>query len=354
MRGAPWTWLARFLLVAALVLGLTPSPARAESALWTLTTSPLAVTSGVETYFSLIATNADPLANTLSSSEIGCLWVDVPSNFSVAAASVTGSSAGGSWTASRAGNRVTIYATSGGDRLTSLDWVSFTIRATAVTTGSLAWNARAYRQPDCSGSGAGAAVPPVVVVSAPVVTPTPIPTPAATATPTPTPVVTLPPIAIFPTPTPTPTRTPTPTPTPADAGSPAPTPAVGGPTSQASPESAASQESAPPSEGEGQVEGESSLPASPGAIDGAAAVVGGSDEADGAGGGPRVSFDRAGLGVEFGAIGLLDGTAIWAVPAATIAGPGLLILLFIALQATGAVAWIPAVRRLRGKDEQPG
>lgn len=46
------------------------------------------------------------------------------------------------------------------------------------------------------------------------------------------------------------------------------------------------------------------------------------------------------------------GFSVWAVPAATIAGPGLLILLWMALQAGGALAWLPAVRRLRG-DRSP-
>jgi hypothetical protein len=86
--------------------------------------------------------------------------------------------------------------------------------------------------------------------------------------------------------------------------------------------------------------------------DGAATTVA-SGDTGGPTTGPRVAFDPAGLGVGLGAIGLLDGAGIWAVPAATIAGPGLLILLFIALQAAGVAAWIPAVRRLRGKDERP-
>lgn len=50
-------------------------------------------------------------------------------------------------------------------------------------------------------------------------------------------------------------------------------------------------------------------------------------------------------------MGLFAGVEIWAVPAATIALPGLLVLIWVALQAAGAIAWIPAVRRLRGKDD---
>jgi hypothetical protein len=60
--------------------------------------------------------------------------------------------------------------------------------------------------------------------------------------------------------------------------------------------------------------------------------------------------DTGGVGVEIGGIDLLA-NPIWAIPAAAIAGPGLLVLLWLALQAIGAAAWMPSVRRLRGEDE---
>ena len=47
-------------------------------------------------------------------------------------------------------------------------------------------------------------------------------------------------------------------------------------------------------------------------------------------------------------LALLEGPLVWFVPGAVVGGPGLLILLFIALQAAGAMAWIPAVRRMSG------
>jgi hypothetical protein len=53
------------------------------------------------------------------------------------------------------------------------------------------------------------------------------------------------------------------------------------------------------------------------------------------------------LDVGVGTIGVLAGLETWAVPAAVMGGPGLLVLLWIALQAAGASAWIPAARRLR-------
>ena len=45
---------------------------------------------------------------------------------------------------------------------------------------------------------------------------------------------------------------------------------------------------------------------------------------------------------------LLDGPLVWFVPGAAVGVPGLLVLLFIALQAAGAMAWVPAVRRMSG------
>jgi len=143
----------------------------------------------------------DPTAALLSSSEIGCVVVDVPVNFTVSSATVSASSAGGSWFATLAGNRVKIRAGSGGDRLALLDWVRFSVRATAQSTGSLTWKANAYRQQDCTGSASLVGVPPIVLVTGPAVTPTPAPTPRPTVAPTPAP-------------TPTATARPTPTPTP--------------------------------------------------------------------------------------------------------------------------------------------
>ena len=66
----------------------------------------------------------------------------------------------------------------------------------------LTWAARAHRAQDCSGSPALLGVPPVVVVSGPAVTPTPAPTPIPTPKPAPSPE-----------PTPAPTSRPPPIPT---------------------------------------------------------------------------------------------------------------------------------------------
>jgi hypothetical protein len=46
---------------------------------------------------------------------------------------------------------------------------------------------------------------------------------------------------------------------------------------------------------------------------------------------------------------LLEGPLVWFVPGAAVGVPGLLVVLFIALQAAGALAWVPAVRRMSGE-----
>ncbi|MGH2428304.1 MAG: hypothetical protein ACRDGV_05380 [Candidatus Limnocylindria bacterium] len=277
-----------------------------------------------------------------SSAEIGCIVLDVPVNFSVASASVSGTSTGDLWVAGLSGNRVKVQATSGGDRLGLLDWVSFTVRATALSTGSLAWNATAYRDKNCSGTGALLGVPPVVIVSGPTVTPTPTPspTPSPTPRPKPTPTSTR-------TPKPTPTPTPQPTPDTGDPFEPDPTPQAAGPSATASPDESSS----------GTPEREASAAPSPGPTADAspAAVVVVSDD------GPippgeavatpvrdipvPVLGEELEIGLE--AFELLNGVEIF-IPGLVVGGPGLLVLLWIALQTIGGVAWMPAVRRLRG------
>lgn len=67
--------------------------------------------------------------------------------------------------------------------------------------------------------------------------------------------------------------------------------------------------------------------------------------------GPSVRFDDRRLSLGDGVVGLGAGIEIWAVPAVTIAVPGLLVVLWVALQAVGAIAWIPAARRFRHSAE---
>jgi len=49
----------------------------------------------------------------------------------------------------------------------------------------------------------------------------------------------------------------------------------------------------------------------------------------------------------------LASVQVYAVPAAAIAVPGLVLLIWLGMQTIGALAWIPAVRRLRGRDDRP-
>jgi hypothetical protein len=56
-------------------------------------------------------------------------------------------------------------------------------------------------------------------------------------------------------------------------------------------------------------------------------------------------------------VDVVGGVGTWAIPVATLGLPGLLLAaLWIVAQTIGALAWIPAVRRLRGDDDdlQPG
>jgi hypothetical protein len=354
MRASAAGRIALVVVVAAVASGLTPGHASAESTLWSLTLSPSEVTTGVATTFSLTATNQDPLADLLNSNEIGCVTVDVPSNFSVASAGVTGSSAGGSWGASRVGNRVTVRAGSDVDRLEAFEWVSLNIGATALSPGSQGWSAHAIRQQDCTGTGALLRPSPVVVATAPAPTPTPTPRPTVAPTPTPTPTLTPPtptptlplptlPLPTLPLPTlPEPTaRPPLPTPSP----NPLPTAARPSPSPTSSPFATASAEQSnngPATPGTATASPTPSPSSSPDAE-----AVGGAPPESGA---PAIRFDDRRLDLSIGTVGLLDGVEVWAVPAAAIGGPGFLVLLWVALQAAGAAAWLPAARRLKDAD----
>ena len=65
---------------------------------------------------------------------------------------------------------------------------------------------------------------------------------------------------------------------------------------------------------------------------------------------PDLSLNLPPVSLGVGTIDVLTGLDIWAVPAAVIGGPGLLFLLWVALQTVGATVWIPAARRLRDDD----
>jgi hypothetical protein len=67
------------------------------------------------------------------------------------------------------------------------------------------------------------------------------------------------------------------------------------------------------------------------------------------GGGSGGAPDNLGVGVDV--LGLLNSPFEWFVPGAAVGVPGLLVILFVGLQAVGALAWIPAVRRMGDDDD---
>ena len=161
------------------------------------------------------------------------------------------------------------------------------------------------------------------------VVPALVATPQPTATPPPTPPPT-------PTPNPTPTSTPSvrATPTPNPAGTPLATPEPTDDPSTPRPEPTPGRSGASPS-----------APA---------------PSADAGGGRPPlqlVPFDDAtggsaeDLAAGLDVMGQLDAAFVWFVPGAAVGVPGMLVILFVVLQAAGALAWIPAVRRMSGDDE---
>lgn len=346
---------ARVIVLAAIVavqlVMLAPtSSARGASILWTLTASPLTAMEDVQRVFTLTAMNEDPLAAIDSSSEIGCVVVDVPGNFTVSAAAVTGSNAGDTWhTDPIVGNRVIVHTESGGDRLALLDWVRFTVTATPFNTGSLKWNSRAFRQQDCTGGAALVDIPPTIVVTASAPTPVPTPTPAPTATPKPTP-----------TPTPRPTPTPTPRPSLPLPSLPVPLPSLPLPEPSTAPPSpspsgrpSASPQATPNDSGSVVPPGGGGGSGSPGDNGPPGATPPGTDTAPPGGASdvtPRIDVDEARLDLGLTGFGVFGGISVWSVPAATLGVPGILLIIWVSLQAIGALAWIPAVRRLRGDE----
>jgi hypothetical protein len=332
--------------VIALVAAAAPSPGRGAVP-WTLTASPLTVGTGAPTTFTLSATSLDPAG-------VRCIVVSVPASFTVDAAARSGTAGGKSWTVSRAGNVVSVVAGSGGDRLAAGNpTISFTIHATALVAGVIPWPATAYPRTDCRRASLVLAVPPTIVVTGPPVTPAPTPTPTRTPVPTPTPPVSTP------TPTATPVGSATPEPTPTEPLASASSPATPSASAVATPRGGATE---PPSAASGPF-----VPRPPGTGLGPGGTPGRAGEPT-----PRVPRPGSGAGLHLAAaagptgdagevaitgVDLVGGVGTWAIPVATLGLPGLLLAaLWILAQTIGALAWIPAVRRLRGDEDetQPG
>jgi Big-like domain-containing protein len=192
-----------------------------------------------------------------------------------------------------------------------------------------------YRVSDGIANSNVATVSITVNPPAPTPTPTPTPTPAPTPTPTPTlplPSITLPPLpSIIPTlpPLPVPTLLPTatPAPTPPPSAEPLRSPDAGGPTPGAS---------SPPSTGPGGI--------TPGATPpGSGSGSGAAGPPFGVGDPGSAAIDPLG-GIDLVGLGLID----WAVPSVILGVPGLLVVIAVLAQMSGALLWLPVARRWLG------
>jgi hypothetical protein len=334
----------RFLLGLGGALAIAALPAVAAAVmLWTLVMAPLTTTANVSTNFSLTATNADALT------ELGCLEVDLPPSFVIESLGTPVASNGRAWESYRTGNVVIVHSLSGGGRLALLQTVRFTILAHATAAGAFTWPNHAHRAQDCSTTDQVGVPLAVTVLPALVPTPTPTPSPTATPAPTPTPTPTATP-ALTAAPTATPKVTPSPIPTlplpsiplpsiPLPSTdplpTPRPTPAPAGssvPGATATPEPSRSAEA---SSGSGGIASEPPAGGSSGGSAGGTLTI-------------ARGLDDGGADAEVGVdvFGLLDADFVWFVPAASMAVPGLLVIVWVLLQTIGALAWIPAVRRM--------
>jgi hypothetical protein len=302
----------RRLAIPALLLcawSTFAAPVGAITLGWTITGGPSNATAYQSTTYTFTATNV------LYLNTIGCVEIQLPPSYVIDSLGTPSMSQGLPWSSTTySGNWVLVYANGGGARLDLLESVTFTVTATATQPGSYAWNTHAHRQHDCTGPELepgtwSASVSPVQPTPTPAPTPPPPPLPSV-----PLPIPTLPVLPLN-TPPPNPSATPRPSPTPG-----ASSPATGAP--RPTPEVVAAVPAPPPA---GPTSGQP-----------AARIA------------PLTDSDTGGVSVGTEVLALLDGPLVWFVPGAVVGGPGLLILLFIALQAAGAMAWIPAVRRMSG------
>ncbi|HEX6139892.1 MAG TPA: hypothetical protein VF013_05420 [Candidatus Limnocylindria bacterium] len=306
------------VIVAATATAAAAGPAAALVLLWSLTASPLTVTAATTTTFTLTATNLDPLT------ELGCLEVDLPASFAIVSVGTPSASTGRTWLTDVSGQAVVVYSDDGGGRLELGQSVTFTIRARPSTAGAYTWPNHAHDHQDCSGGDLLGT--PITITVLPGLAPTPTPTPLPTPLPTlvPTPLPTLPPA-------------PGGLVSPPSASAPAPSqpsatglPSAPSAAPTATPQPAASRTDATPTPQPG-------LAAAGGGAAGSSALeVAGWSEAP------------IQLGSSSGAA--IGGLGAWLIPAAIVGGPGLAVIAWVALQLVGALAWVPAIRRLRREE----
>ncbi len=338
MRPGPLRLAAAVGLIA-MSLGIAGPVAAVQS--WQVTMSPTSFDAGDTVTVVVTVTNT---GGSGGDDMIGCVRVRIPAAMDVVSTSIVDAPSGGPWDVSSSGSTlVEAHARTGAARLEGgsvNDQLRIGIRVTGTTVGAYTWTSDAFQNIDCANPfnqpDRG-----TVTIKAGSATPKPTPTPTPKATPKATPKPT-------PTPTPTPTTKPTPTPAPGPlatsrpttpAGSPAPATSVSpsasrGPTTSNPPPSDPTH--ATPSLDTGVVDlgggDDTGLPGSdfliPGVEDGA---------------GPKnVVFTGSDVFAPFA------GDFEWIVPGLILTLPGLLLVLAVALQGLGAMAWLPVVRRRIG------
>jgi hypothetical protein len=329
--------IARRVAAAALAFAVAvgaaalPQPAAAVVIVYTLTVLPVTAVADVVTEFTVTVTNV------VGPDELGCLELTLPATYELHSVSDPVQSAGRNWTAVAEGGTVVAHANGGGGRLAILQSVTFTVVARPKEAEISDWTHHAHRSHNCDDEeeiGIPVPVtvlPPILPSLPPSATPkpTPPPTPRPTPIPTPRPTAVPTPVVVVPPPaTPSPSPTERPTPTPEASSTPLPS-------------AAARPDLVPPGVGS---DGGGTDP--------------GSGDPTGSGAGPagvQVAYGDEGSGpgpISLAAFASFTGSAVFAVPAAVLGGPGLLILLWVVLQVLGTATWIPAVRRLRGRDSE--
>ena len=324
--GAVGGLMRRALAAAVVAMAVAALPQVAAGLLvWTFVVVPLTVTAGQGTVFTMTATNvAGP-------DDLGCLEVTLPSSFAIGLVSDPVASNGDNWVATQSGTTVEVRSLSGGGRL-NIGRVGHLSnhRDSLVRRDDVVAQPRSspagLQRPDGgrpAGSGGRAAAaarhpgthatthadPHAQADGAAQPNPVAAPSrchrcPAWGRPPPPLPRHPRPRISPRPRPSSSATASPSPTATPLPGGAvasstPGPGAAGGQPSSQA----------------------------------------------------PRVAPDPGEISIGAGTLNVLDGISTWSVPAAVVGVPGLLVVLWVALQTVGALAWIPAVRRLRGDED---
>ena len=335
--------------LALAIAGHAQTPV-AGAVVWSLTPSTAVVTQGTPQAIRLTATNESLL------DEVGCVRLDVSGPFVLNGARIVSTTAEGTWSAGISGQSVFVNADGGVARLQVLQSVTFDVIVTPTGSGLFVWSGTAHRDQSCGGEPlVGVATVAVTVVAA---DPTPTPTPTPTPAPTP---------ASTPAPTPAPTASATPRATPSS--TPAPTPIRGVTTESPDPETEESDDGGATSPGSTPRSSPTSRTAATAAPSAPASSTGvqpavtppAPTATAPAGAAPVPQREAAALGVAradpagsdaaqvtLGPLGVVAGLGVWAIPGAVISGPGLLVIVWVSLQAGAAAAWLPAVRRLRG------